>query len=222
MSGDPATLSDSGQRQVLSSANAAGGQDPTPAPGDQGLGFLGAAPPLYDQTGPLASAVQNAVTDLMQQAAILLSRDPTAFLPAAGLAGEELAAGESAVAGPLSGQAAENDVSVAVNVLESNDIAEFASASPQSAGLLTDASPFDLASLEAALQQALDQVADLGRQVQSWLAQLGPVPWVCLGLAVTAAAWELCRRRREQLLILVAASADEWSRDWLPDADDNG
>jgi hypothetical protein len=111
--------------------------------------------------------------------------------------------------------AVDEDLAVSVQLPEQPPNQQRVAPAAEGAGLLTDASPFDLATLETAMQSALDQLTELGQLLQS--GRLGAWPWVCLGVAVTAAACDLLRRKHEQLLFLIAASAGELSPSWLPE-----
>ena len=70
--------------------------------------------------------------------------------------------------------------------------------SPESSGLLTEATPFELAAMERALRQFLDQLDELRENVGAWLSDAGPLPWVFLSMAVAALANEILRRRLQQ------------------------
>jgi hypothetical protein len=88
---------------------------------------------------------------------------------------------------------------------------------PSSTGLLADAAPADLAALDRALGQFLDQLAGLRQELTGWLARVGPLPWVLLGAALAVTAHELFRRRlRRSLGLLSAAGGDDLAPAWLP------
>ncbi len=65
---------------------------------------------------------------------------------------------------------------------------------PQSAGLVQAGD--DLGAMERAFQDFLTELAELRQAVTSWLGQVGPLPWVLMGLAVTATVCEETARRR--------------------------
>ncbi len=72
---------------------------------------------------------------------------------------------------------------------------DLASLTPVSSGLLpaTD----DLGALDRALQDFLSGLTDLRQSLTSWLTQLGPTPWILMGLALVATvSQEVARRRR--------------------------
>lgn len=92
-----------------------------------------------------------------------------------------------------------------------NDIAAAEPASPavEPYGPLSDAAPLNLAAMETALRQFLEQLDELGRQAGGWLADVGPLPWLLMGLAVAAALHEGVRRRLRQVRA-------ENARRWFP------
>jgi hypothetical protein len=49
--------------------------------------------------------------------------------------------------------------------------------------------------VERALHQVLDQLGVLTDDLGAWAAQLGPVPWVLMGMAIAGVTHELGRRR---------------------------
>lgn len=88
------------------------------------------------------------------------------------------------------------------------------SLTPEFAGLLSDANPFDLAAFDQALQQFLDQLGDLRQNLTGWMGMFGPGPWICLGLAVVAAAY-VGVRQRAQRLATTSKETDDTTKDHL-------
>jgi hypothetical protein len=89
---------------------------------------------------------------------------------------------------------------------------------PETSGLLTDAAPFELAAMERALQQYLDQVNDFSENMVGWLSEVGPTPWILMGMAVAGALHELIRRRRHHIdkRRLLASKGGADGLYWLP------
>ena len=56
-----------------------------------------------------------------------------------------------------------------------------------------------LEGLRQALDQFLNQTQAAVTSLTDWLAQLGPAPWILMGLSATLAAAELARLRRRRL-----------------------
>jgi hypothetical protein len=69
--------------------------------------------------------------------------------------------------------------------------------SPESCGLLGDGGA-DLSAMERALQLFLDRLATMPDELGGWLARLGPLPWVLMGIAAAGAGQELVRRRKHK------------------------
>jgi hypothetical protein len=88
---------------------------------------------------------------------------------------------------------------VAPNLPDSDDVSDGGNFAPQSSGLLNGAIPFDLAAMENALQQFLDQLDGLRQDLGSWLRNVGAMPWVLMTFAVAVAAGEIMRRRLRQV-----------------------
>jgi hypothetical protein len=88
---------------------------------------------------------------------------------------------------------------------------------PQAAGVLPGADAFDLDRLASDLEGVLVKAGDMQEALQGLLDRLGPWPWICVGVAMAASACEMIRRRQEQLRLLTAAAAGEFSPSWLPD-----
>jgi hypothetical protein len=81
--------------------------------------------------------------------------------------------------------------------------------SPLTSAVSSNFLPFDLASLERALKQFLDQIRDLGGELFSLLERMNLSPWL-VALAVAGVTYEVARRRMRQPqggLILAGAHA---------------
>jgi hypothetical protein len=126
-----------------------------------------------------------------------------------------------AVAGP-------NDIHVAginpptgafvPDVPDSDDDSERAILAPLSSGLSNNTIPIDLTATENALQQFLDQLAELRQEVGGWLGNIGPTSWVLMTLTVAAVTGELTRRRLRlaQRQPFVSATAKRDALRWFP------
>jgi hypothetical protein len=68
---------------------------------------------------------------------------------------------------------------------------------PLSSGLVQAAD--DLGAMERAFQEFLSGLAELRQTMSSWLARVGPLPWVLMGLAVAATVYDEASRRRWRL-----------------------
>ncbi len=66
--------------------------------------------------------------------------------------------------------------------------------SAEDSGLLSGSAPFDIRSLERALQQFFHWLDDVGQELASWWSGLGIPPWALIALATAAAAGEIARR----------------------------
>lgn len=66
-------------------------------------------------------------------------------------------------------------------------------ATPQAQGL-ADAGAVDQSALDQAFTDFLNSLTDLERTLTGWLAQLGPLPWILMGLALVGTACGAMRR----------------------------
>jgi hypothetical protein len=74
------------------------------------------------------------------------------------------------------------------------DVAVFV---PHMSGLLDGIVPFDVEAVQAAMQQFLEQVENLGGNAASWLAQMNVSPWV-VAVAIGLTTCDVIRRRQQR------------------------
>jgi len=89
---------------------------------------------------------------------------------------------------------------------------------PQNLDELEDAAPFGTTPLEDALRRFLNQMTEVPAQVTGWLAGTQLWSWLLMGLAVTATAEELLRRRWRRVSERGDRAAREAGKQlsWLP------
>jgi hypothetical protein len=170
------------------------------------------AVPLPVSAGPNAELTSIVVpSGEINPIAPVLLPDPAGGVPTVGLIGDlrDDLGGQPAAVETVPGPA---DVDVEIGPAAAHPLL-----APDSAGELTGASLLDLSELDALLQQTLDGLSGLSQGLQGLLARLGPWPWICLGVATAAAGCELVRRRQEQVLLQLAATAGQVRPSWLPD-----
>ena len=93
------------------------------------------------------------------------------------------------------------------------DVAVFA---PHMSGILESVVPFDREAVQAAVQQLLTQLEDLGGDAASWLARLNLSPWV-VAVAVGLTACDVVRRRQQKALSgLVLTDEQGTPITWFP------
>jgi len=86
---------------------------------------------------------------------------------------------------------------------------------PPQAAELAEPGAVEWSALEQAFAQFLQSVQDLERTLATWLRQLGPTPWILMGLALAGTAYTLVWRRQQWWRArLVRLDGDELQLDW--------
>lgn len=98
------------------------------------------------------------------------------------------------------------------------DAAAEAASSAEAASVLADVSPFDLASVEAALARFLDRVGGLSHDLADLAGGAGVYPWVAAAaLAAGAFAYRRRKARRGKTGLAAALAQEESTVPWLVD-----
>ncbi len=168
----------------------------------------GRGPEVADGRHPVqavATAAEIAVSVALQRAGL------TPRQPAPSTAGAEGAADASAAETPAAG-AAESAERLPVRL----GIMDLAAFIPHFSGLMQGSMPFDQEAMQAAMQQFLEQMENLGGDAASWLAQMNLSPWV-VAIAVGLTGCEVARRRQQQAQRgLVLTDDDGTPVTWFP------
>jgi len=140
--------------------------------------------------------LNNAITTIsIAPEAIVLPETPGIAAPAA-LVGAGASTGGTANGGELlPGPGGDGQLQfVIANQRASLLMPDPGSFSPETSGLVEDATPFNLASIENALQHFLDQIGDV-QENAGWMNSAGTWSWMLGATVVAAAVHEIVRRR---------------------------